>query len=201
VVAFALGLIAVGYYVDRIAPRNDTVFTVGDRKFSYAYLEDRVDAANAEGRFVTSDIVFGIARIVADIQNEELVRLIAAEEGVTATQEEIEQQMREDVGASPEAERNVFAARLRDRLQTLGLSLDRYEEMMEAELLEQKLTDRITESLPAEMEQVDASIIQVETDAQAVLARERLAAGDAFEDVAKELSRHSSAADGGALGW
>lgn len=201
VVVFALGLIAFGYYVDRVAPRGDTVFTVGDRKFSYAYLEDRVDAANAEGRFITSDITFGIAQMVSDIQNEELVRLIAAKDGVSITEEELELGMRDDAGIPSDAARDVFATALRNRLQLIGLSLERYEEYIEADLLEQKLQDQIETSLPAEMEQVDLSVILVETDAQGAIAKQRIADGEAFEDVAMEVSTHSSAAEGGVLGW
>jgi parvulin-like peptidyl-prolyl isomerase len=201
VVALALGLIAVGYYVDRVAPRGDTVFTVGDRKFSYAYLEDRVDAANAQGTFVLSDVVFGIGQVVADIQNEELIRLIAAEDGVSITQEELEQGMRDDAGVPPDTDRNAFASALRDRLLRIDLSLERYEELIEARVLQQKLEDNIVAGLPAEMEQVDLSLILVDTDAQAAMARQRLMDGEAFEDVASEVSQHSSASDGGVLGW
>ena len=201
IVILALGLIVVGYYVDRVAPRGDTVFTVGDREFSYAYLEDRVDAANAQGLFVSSDVVFGIAQIVSDIQNEELVRLMAAEDGISITDEDLELGMRQDVGVPPDAERNTFAAALRSRLQLTGLSLGRYEDLIEAQVLESRLQEQIETELPAEMEQVDLAVILVETDAETVIARQRIADGEAFEDVATEMSTHSSAADGGVLGW
>jgi parvulin-like peptidyl-prolyl isomerase len=201
VVVVALGLIAVGYYVDRIAPRGDTVFTVADREFSYSYLEDRVDAANAEGTFAANDVVFGIAQVVADIQNEELIRLIAAEDGVSLTEEELEQGMREDAGVPSAARRDVLASALRGRLQEIGLSLDHYEEKIEAVVLQQKLEGNIAAGLPAELEQVDLKLIQVQTDAEAATARDRIAAGEAFEDVAGEVSRHASASAGGVLGW
>jgi parvulin-like peptidyl-prolyl isomerase len=201
IVAFALALIAYGYYADRIAPRGDTVFTVGEREFSYAYLEDRVDAAMAEGRFVTSDITFGIAQVVSDLQNEELIRLIAAEDGVTISDEELDLGMREDVGVPADADRNVFANALRDRLQLLGLSLDRYEDYIEPQLLRQKVEAQLASGLPSEAEQVDLSVILVETDAQAAIARQRISDGESFEDVAGEVSTHSSSSDGGVLGW
>jgi parvulin-like peptidyl-prolyl isomerase len=201
IVAFALGLIAVGYYVDRIAPRGDTVFTVGDREFSYAYLEDRADAAVAEGRFITSDISFGIAQLVSDIQNEELVRLLAARDGVTISDEELDLGMRDDANVPAAAPRDVFATALRSRLQLLGLSLERYEEYIEAQLLEQKMQDAIVAGLPAEEEQVNLSVILAETDAQAAIARQRVTDGEAFEEVATEVSTHSSASAGGVLGW
>ena len=201
VVALALALIAFGYYVDRIAPRGDTVITVGDRKFSYAYLEDRIDAAVAEGLFNTSNISFGIAQMVSDIQNEELTRRIAAEDGISITEEEMELGMRADAGTFPEADRNVFAVALRSRLQLLDLSLERYQEIIEAELLEAKITDQYAAGLPEELEQVELNLILVTTDAAAATARQRIVDGEDFGEVAMELSQHSSASAGGALGW
>jgi parvulin-like peptidyl-prolyl isomerase len=55
--------------------------------------------------------------------------------------------------------------------------------------------------LPAEEEQVNLSVILAETDAQAAIARQRVTDGEAFEEVATEVSTHSSASAGGVLGW
>jgi parvulin-like peptidyl-prolyl isomerase len=201
IVLFAITLAAVGYYVDRIAPRGDTVFSVGDREFSYDYLEDRVNAFNAEGLLNTNNLALGIAQVVSDIQNEELTRLIAKEEGVTLSEEEFDLAMREDVGVGEDAPRNTFATALRSRLQQIGLSLGRYEEMIEAAALEQKLRDRIAEDIPAEMEMVDLNVILAETDAAASSARQRILDGEEFATVAQEVSIHSTASQGGEVGW
>jgi parvulin-like peptidyl-prolyl isomerase len=201
IVAIALVLIVVGYYVDRVAPRGDTVFQVGERKFSYDYLEDRVNAANALGSFDINNVTFSIAQIVADIQNEELVRLIAREDGISLTDEEIDAGLRRSLGVRPEAAHNTLASSLRARLQLMGLSYDRYSEILEADLLEQKIQANIQEAIPAEIEQVDLHIILVGTDSEAAAARQRIVDGEAFEDVATEVSQHASAADGGELGW
>ena len=201
VVVFALALIAVGYYVDRIASQDDTVFSVGDRDFSYAYLEDRVKAANAEGTFNTSNVSLGIAETISNIQNEELTRLIAEEQGISLTDEELDEGMKADVGVPSTADRNAFAAALRNRLQFIGLDFDRYREMIGAQVLEEKIQDNLEADLPAEMEQVDLNVILVETDAAAAGARERINGGEDFATVAQEVSQHSSAAEGGDLGW
>ncbi len=201
VVVFALALIAVGYYVDRIASQDDTVFSVGERDFSYAYLEDRVKAANAEGTFNTSNVSLGIAETISNIQNEELTRLIAEEQGISLTDEELDEGMKADVGVPSTADRNAFAAALRNRLQFIGLDFDRYREMIGAQVLEEKIQDNLEADLPAEMEQVDLNVILVETDAAAAGARERINGGEDFATVAQEVSQHSSAAEGGDLGW
>ena len=148
VVAVALSLIAFGYYIDRIAPNNDTVFTAGDRKFSYSYLVDRIDAAVADKKFDTSNMAYSLGLIVSDLQNEELTRLIAKEEGLSVTPAELDAAMREDVRVSPGAPQNTFAAGMRSRLTFLGLSLDRYEEMIAAQVLEQKIKAQIRDHCP-----------------------------------------------------
>ena len=201
IVIFSLALIAFGYYTDRVEPRSATVFTVGDRNFSYTYLEDRVNAAVAEGTFNTSNVSFGIAQTVSDIQNEELTRRIAAQDGLTITDAELDAGMRADVGVTPDADRNLFAAALRDRLQTLDLSLGRYKERLSASLLEDRMISQISTGLPAELEQVELNILVVDTDAAAAAAKQRITDGEDFGEVAKEVSLHSSATNGGAIGW
>ncbi len=201
VVAFALGLIAYGYYVDRVKPNTETVFTVGERKFSYSYLQDRVEAAYTQSRFDTSNFTVSLGQLVADIENEELTRLIAKEDSVTATDEEVDAAMKDDLGLSPEASQITLASALRSRLKTTGLSLGQYEEMIKASALKQKLTDQIQAGLPSELEQVELNVILVDTDAAAVQARQRIVDGEDFGEVAKDVSQHTSASDGGALGW
>ncbi len=201
VVVFSLALIAVGYYVDRIKPRGEAVAIAGSREFSYSYIEDRVNARVAEGGFDFQNPAQSIAITISDVQNEELTRLIAAEDGVTISEEELEAGMREDAGVVPEANRNIFASALRDRLQLLGLPLDRYEEMIEAQLLETKVTNNLAAALPKELEQADISLILVDTDAAAAGARQRIVDGEVFQDVAAEVSQDDSASAGGVLGW
>jgi len=109
--------------------------------------------------------------------------------------------MNEDLQLTPETPRNTFAAVLRERLQELDLSLERYEEMIEAQLLDEKLTNQYATGIPDELEQVNMNVILLETDAAAVAARQRIVDGEDFGEVAAEVSQHSSASAGGALGW
>jgi parvulin-like peptidyl-prolyl isomerase len=90
---------------------------------------------------------------------------------------------------------------LRNHLQDVGLTLDRYEEIIEARVLETKLKNQNAAGIPPQLEQVELSVIQVPTDAEAVAARQRIVDGEDFGEVAKEVSQDSSASTGGALGW
>ena len=201
VVAVSFALIAVGYYVDRIAPNNDTVFTVGGRKFSYSYLQDRIDAAYVQGQIDTSNLTNSIATVVSNIQNEELTRLIARDEGVTISDAELDDGMRKDLGVSPDASRNVFATELQNHLKQVGLSLDQYKEIIKVNVIQQKMVDQLEAGIPDEMEEVQLNLILVKTDAEAAQARDRIVNGEDFGEVAKDVSQHSSAQQGGAIGW
>jgi parvulin-like peptidyl-prolyl isomerase len=201
IVVLALALIGYGYYVDRVKPRGETVIVVGERNYSYAYLENRAQAAYQEGNFNLQDPAFAIAQLVSDIQNEELTRLLAAQEGLTATTEEIEARMREDLDINPESPRTNFAAALRIYLQDVGLSLASYEEIVEARVLDTELKNLYSVDIQPEQEQINLSLIQAPTDSEAVAARQRILDGEDFGEVAMDVSEGANASFGGAYGW
>ena len=200
-VVFALVLIAYGYYSQNIQPQGKTVFSVGDRDYDYAYLEKRVDADIASGEFQVNDIQTSVANTVLKIQNEELVRLTAREKGISITDEELEARMREELNVPEDAPRERFASALQLELQNSGLSLDQYEEIVTSLALEDKLQEQLATSVPAEGEQVDLLILQTATRESAQAALDRINAGEEFQDVAQELSVHTSKQVGGEFGW
>jgi parvulin-like peptidyl-prolyl isomerase len=63
------------------------------------------------------------------------------------------------------------------------------------------MISQISTGLPAELEQVELNILVVDTDAAAAAAKQRITDGEDFGEVAKEVSLHSSATNGGAIGW
>ncbi len=200
-VVFALILIAYGYYSQNIQPRGETVFSVGDRAYDYAYLEKRIDADIASGEFQVNDIQTSVANTVLKIQNEELVRLTAREKGVSITDEELEARMRQELNVPESAPRERFAAALQLELQNSGLSLAQYEEIVTSLALEDKLREQIATLVPAEGEQVDLLILQTSTRESAQAALDRINAGEEFQDVAAEVSVHTSKQVGGEFGW
>ena len=200
-VVFALLLIAFGYYNDRIKPRSETVFSVGDRDYSYAYLEKRVDADLATGEFRPSDIQNSVANTVLKIQTEELLRRTAKEKGVTITDEEVEARMRTELNVPKESSRERFASAVQLELQNSGLSLSQYREIVRAHALEEKLREQVKSTVPSEGEQVDLLLLQTATREAAQAALDRINAGEEFQDVAQEVSVHSTKNVGGEFGW
>jgi parvulin-like peptidyl-prolyl isomerase len=200
-VLFALVLIAFGYYNDRIKPRGETVFSVGNRDYDYAYLEKRVDADLASGEFQASDIQNSVASTVLKIQTEELVRLTAKEKGITVTDEEVEARMRTELNLTADSPRERFASAVQLELQNSGLSLSEYREIVRAHALEEKLREQLKSTVPAEGEQVDLLLLQTATREAAQAALDRINAGEEFQDVAQEVSLHSTKNVGGEFGW
>jgi hypothetical protein len=201
VVLIALLMIAYGYYNDRIAPRNDVVFQIGERQYTYAYLETRVKSDVAQGRFDVRDTANGITATVARIQREELTRIIGRERGVVLTNADIDAGIRDDVGASPELSRNEMAPLLRDELLAIDLSLDDYVEIVEARVIEDKVREQLTADIPEEAEQVDLLYIEAGSQANALLALQALEEGTEFGEVAAMYSQDAATSRDGVLGW
>lgn len=89
-----------------------------------------------------------------------------------------------------------------DSLVQLGLSADQVRKLYETNVLRDKLMTIITADTPRTQEQVWARHILVKDEATAKTVEDRLAKGEDFATVAKELSTDTgSAAKGGDLGW
>jgi parvulin-like peptidyl-prolyl isomerase len=108
-----LALVGYGYYQDRVAPRGDLVFQIGERAYSYGYLEDRLKSDAAQGRLDPQDVATSISTTIARIQREELIRQMGRARGISVTDAEIDDKIRENLGL-PEATHNDIAAELRD---------------------------------------------------------------------------------------
>lgn len=76
------------------------------------------------------------------------------------------------------------------------------ETLVTTDTVRQQVTDQIMAEASQKTEQVHSAHILVETQEQAQQVLDRLAKGEKFEDLAKELSKDTgSAANGGDLGW
>ncbi|HWC31411.1 MAG TPA: peptidylprolyl isomerase [Dehalococcoidia bacterium] len=201
VVVAALALIAYGYYTDRIEPRRENVLRVGDRHFNYAYIERRLKSDVSRGLFDVRDFQNSVPQSIARIQREELIRIIARERGITVSSEELDAKLRDELGLGDEVSHDQMASVLRTEVLSVNLPLDDYLEMMEAEVLQDKIEASFTDSLPAQTEQVNLNIITAGSQSNAILAKQALDAGGAFADVAKQYSQDDEAQAGGAFGW
>jgi foldase protein PrsA len=202
VILFAIGLIAYGYYNDRIAPQHDTVIKVGDKGFDYSYVERRARADLVRGRLDTRDLGNSLYNLMVRIQREQLVREASAALGISVTEAEIEERYRTKLNLTEESTREQFAARLKAELLSTGLSLDDYHAVTAVEVLERKLRAQFESEVPSQAEQVDLQLIEVETQAEALKARDSLNEGRGFGVLAVEVSTYAQAQqNAGDLSW
>jgi hypothetical protein len=204
VVLLVLVVIGYGYYESKIAPRNDLVLRVGEREFDYAFFERRAESEVRRGTLVTTSantIASGITETLARITLEETLRQTWILRGNTVSDEDIDIEMRQMIGVSSDASRDIYAAALRNELLLRGLSLDEFRDIARAGVIQEKITAEIEASIPARAPHTNLGLIQVAIRQEAEEARQRLTDGEAFGAVATEVSLHESASNGGDFGW
>lgn len=202
IILLAVGVIAFGFYRERIAAKHDAVLSVGSTDITYGDLEQRLKYELTGVTSLTNDQFANVvSSVLISMENEQLVRMIATERGLTANEEEIEAKIREELGISPEATREVYASRLRRELMSNNLSLSEYKELARSLILETKVRDSIAEQIPSTSEQVDLRILQLSTREEIDAAKQRLDAGDTLGVLAAQLSIHSSSQSAGEMGW
>ena len=176
------GWVGYGYYNDyKTNPSHEVVIEVNGVHFNMQYYINTIDAyANLYGLNYTDFYYYGnqIADTVADnIINAELLRQAAANLNITVT-----------------------TAEINTALQQYGLPKDsKYQDIMRASLLEQKVKDYFGAQLPATMEQADMQVVLVESQEVANEVITKIEAGSNFTALVDEFSCNSSIE--GNLGW
>jgi hypothetical protein len=201
VVILALGLIAYGYYNDRIAPKHEAVLALAGDDIDYSDLERR---ARAEDRDSKLDLTkeTSIPELLSVMEREAVLREAARREGIVITDGEVMGQIATKLGMPSDSARNTIAPALRARLLRLGLSLDEYEDIVRAELAETKLKLKVEQSVPNEAEQVFLRVIETATQSGALQARQSIIQeGVSFAVAAAAASQHPTKEQGGDLGF
>lgn len=204
VVVFALGIIAWGYYQDRIAPNNDTVLTVGDRDFSLAYLERRIEADLRGNRSPQAKSIQElVVKTMQQIEIEELTRQAGAKMGVNPTEDDIDTEIKTGrLNLPADVGRNLFAARYRELVLTVGLPVAEFREIIAAQIVTERLQEQYKAPVPAEGEQVDAQVIVTATETSIREAKAKLDGGQAFNVTALDFSIDGESKEaGGEVGW
>ncbi|HEX9019593.1 MAG TPA: peptidylprolyl isomerase [Anaerolineaceae bacterium] len=89
-----------------------------------------------------------------------------------------------------------------NNMKSIGYTKDDLRALIRRQLLRQKVVDAVTKGTPTTAEEVWARHILVKTEDEAKKVEDRLAKGEKFDDLAKELSTDTgSASSGGDLGW
>jgi hypothetical protein len=118
---------------------------------------------------------------------------------VTVDEAAIDTAMRTRIGVSPEADSSTFQDALRRQLEATGLNETEYRRLVESETLETAIVDKFQGELPASLLQASVEVINTETREEAEAARDRVNGGEAFADVAREVSLEPTAEETGGV--
>lgn len=200
-----LGVGAFGYYDTSIKPTHETVLKVGDRNFTMSYVEKwvRYELTNpTAGRLLQVGPEYVVYQAMIDLEDAEVTRAGAAKDNVSVSEDEIDARIRKDLGVSDSADAKAFADAYRNAVHDSGLSPDQYREVTEVKLLEEKVRQNLRAAIPANGEQARIRDIQVSSQEDAQKVVDRLAAGEDFAAIAKEVSLDTKTKDnGGEMGW
>ncbi|MDP7620206.1 MAG: peptidylprolyl isomerase [Dehalococcoidia bacterium] len=207
----ALVIPATGYYVVFVRPHQETALIVNETRYSWGDYLTRtrmvIAQAQATGAFQLETLNNLIFDMLAEIERQEIVAQFASQEGITASEEEVDFKVRSQIlGATlaqddsyPESE---YQERYRRRLALLGISESTFRDVAEAEVLREKLELSLKASLPTTLSQRYLLVIQLSDIESARTAVARIDSGEDFGAVAREMSRDIQTQEsGGDLGW
>jgi hypothetical protein len=200
-----VGIAGFGYYQTTLRPKAQPVVQVGDRTFGMAYVEQRIryKVHNATpGDSILLDPGTAAGATLGDIVSEELDRQGAPQLGISVSTDEVDAEIRKNLGLADSADNNTFAEAYRQAVKDSGLNPDDYRELIAAKLLEDKIKQHIRDGITDTADQIRLRDIIVATQADAQKALDRLAAGEDFSTVAADMSLDTNTKNnGGQMDW
>ena len=179
IIAAVLVVLGVGWYINEYRPLHQAVIKVNDTEFDMDYyiktLKFYGTGQSAIYLYAVADEVEGI------IKRDELVRQTAMELGISVSDSEVDEELKDYDSPVSDALRGV----------------------VKSQLLVSKLRDGYFEHrVPVSAEQRHIMAMFLGSESQAIEVRDRLEAGEGFTELAGELSLESfSQTEKGDLGW
>lgn len=192
VVVIILGILAIPYYQNYIAPFNRTIITVDDIQISMRYFLDRTRLAGSDPM-----------SMLQSLTNELVIKIMAPQYGIQVTDVDIDNELRSLASGGTDNISDVeFKEWYRQQLNDNKISDSQYREIISIGLLTSRLHEYLAERVPPTTEQVHLHVIVVGTYEEAQVVMARLQAGEDFSNVAREVSVDMESKDsGGDLGW
>lgn len=202
----AVFAVARGIWEQQNRP-NSTALRIGDTFYSLRYFAQRMRMYVTEVGGPASSLASrstALQTTTERILQEDLLRRYALELGLSVEPQELDQALRQRVGADPPAEgqEDTFPARYRQELARTGLSDQEYRLMVEAQLLLDKALKHFQDQAPAQADSVRYRQIVVGNPVQADQIIARIQGGEDFAAIAlKESLDTVTGPLGGEVGW
>ncbi len=200
VITVVLAIIGYGVYATIIAPTGERVTTVGDRVFSRADYADALHLCQlglypSSGNEREDPILFLEMNDLVKQGAEAFIMEGAPADELSVTDDEVTQGIRlliEEDGEPLSDEE--FEERYQQVLSNMGLSDEKFREVIKTDLLRDKLGKYFLAQIPQSAEQVHVQAIMVATEEEAQVVMGNLSEGEDFASLAEQ---HGD----GDLGW
>lgn len=190
------------YLEERSRPGSAAV-TVGQTTFDLDYFARRLRLfvlENGLGSLVVQQPEVAVQLVAGELVEEETLRTFAPELEVSLTAAELDEGLAERLGL--EKSDPNFPTAYQQELLRSGFSDQEYRQLVEADLLAEKVRERLGQNIAAEGEQVHYRQIRVSSQQEGEDIIGRLIKGEDFAELAKQLSLDTAtAANGGDVGW
>lgn len=183
-----IGTLGWRIYDANIRHPKSVILSVGGEQVRLNYYADRLlpwlqeNSASGTSTGVLED------QLVTKLEEEELIKLVAAERGITISDADINEGIASSIGVGTSS--GTFDAVYRDKLKTLKMSDASYRRMIAASLANDRLLEQIRTELGSEGEQLELRtvVLPSQEEAEAVLAR--IKGGEDMGTIAQKESNH-----------
>lgn len=178
---------------------GSTALAVGDRVFSVREYTNRTKMFTKQITGTTNARII-LPAVSSQLQNEAINLQFAAEKSVSASEDEIRNEIATTMSIKPDDAN--YDTRFQEELKTTGLTEEQYRSFATASILQTKLQAVFQSELPATLESVHYSQIVVADQAKADELKAQIDAGADFGALAAANSTDTATKDvGGDAGW
>ena len=186
---FVLGLIGWRWYDQNYRVPEKVIIRVGeDHEYKLKYYSDRLYPYVQQVAQTGTSVAIAEQQLLRILEDEALVRIIAAERNITVTDEEITNEIAAQLGVSAGGAGSSFDTLYRQRLQTVAMSNENYRRWTESQVYADKVTDALIAELGETTEMVTLRAVVSASEEDALAVKERIEGGEDMGTVAQTES-------------
>jgi parvulin-like peptidyl-prolyl isomerase len=177
-----------GQYTERYVRPNETVLTVGGEKVSLRYYTDRLRPWLEQNATSGASSALLEQSLLVKLEDEELIKLIAQDRGITITDDDITNAIAADLGVEVGGDGSAFDNLYRERLRTTDMSEGNYRRLVRAQVANDRVKAQLIADLGETGEFVTLRTIVLDSEEKATEIRAKIAAGEDMGTLAQTES-------------